>query len=110
MAGSFVSESIFPIKGTFDSARMVVGEPGVPGKFRWRKQEVEIAEVLETWKEHGDCTHGSGDRYVRKHGYRVRTTEGRVLKIYFQRSFGRSKSRPDSRWWLHSYEDPESGG
>jgi len=27
-----------------------------------------------------------------------------VIRIYFQRSFGRSSGRVISRWWLHSIE------
>ena len=62
-----------------------------------------MAEVLETWKEHGDCTHGSGERYVRKHGFRLRTADGAVFKVYFQRHFGKAKR--GERWWIQSMED-----
>ncbi len=104
MPSSFVSESITPLEGSFDTAMMARGEPGVPQKFRWRKKEWDVAEVLESWKEHGNCAHGSGERYVRKHGYRVRTVNGPVLRLYFQRSFGRGKFRIRSRWWIQSME------
>lgn len=89
---------------SFDTAAMARGEPGLPRKFRWRKRELEVAGVLETWRDYGDCTHGSGERYLRKHGYRVRTTDGLILKIFFQRSFGRSKTSA-VRWWLQSVEE-----
>ncbi len=62
---------------------MARGEPGLPHQFRWRKTNWEVAEILESRKEHGDCTHGSGERYVRKHVYRVRTTDGTVLAPSF---------------------------
>lgn len=104
MAISFVSEALKPVGVTFDTSAMARGEPGLPRKFRWRKRELEVAEVLETWRDYGDCTHGSGERYLRKHGFRVRTADGLVLKIFFQRSFGRSKS-PAARWWLLSVEE-----
>ena len=83
---------------------MARGEPGLPRKFRWRKRELEVAEVLETWRDYGDCTHGSGERYLRKHGFRLRTVDGMVLKIFFQRSFGHSKNAA-ARWWLQSVEE-----
>src|SRR5271168_140311 len=86
---SFISEPILPVEGSFDTGGMARGEPGLPRKFRWRKKEFIVAEVLEQWKEHGDCRHGSGERYVRKHGYRIRTTDGTILRLYFQRSQGR---------------------
>jgi phosphoribosylglycinamide formyltransferase-1 len=108
MPSSFVSEPILPVEASFDTGGMARGEPGLPRKFRWRKKEFIVAEVLERWKEHGDCRHGSGERYVRKHGYRVRTAEGAVFRIYFQRSVGRGKL-PKSRWWIHSIEGCAGG-
>ena len=104
MPASFVSEPITPLDASFDTAGMARGEPGLPRKFRWRKTEYTVARVLEQWKEHGDCAHGSGERYVRKHGYRVETTDGAILRLYFQRSFGRAKFRTTSRWWIQSIE------
>jgi len=108
MPGIFVSETITPLEASFDTRLMAQGQPGLPHKFRWRKQEWEVAEMLETWKEHGDCSHGSGERYVRKHVYRVRTTNGWVLRLYFQRTFGRGQFRIKSRWWVHSIEESGS--
>jgi len=110
MPRSFVSEPITPFEGSFDTAMMARGEPGLPHKFRWRKRKWEVVEILEQWKEHGDCAHGSGERYVRKHGYLVRTREDLILRIYFQRSFGRGKFRIRSRWWIQSTEDDPSAG
>jgi phosphoribosylglycinamide formyltransferase-1 len=104
MPSSFISEPILPVEASFDTGGMARGEPGLPRKFRWRKKEFIVAEVLERWKEHGDCRHGSGERYVRKHGYRVRTAEGSVFRLYFQRSMGRGKLPAKSRWWIHSIE------
>jgi len=103
-APSFVSEPITPLDASFDTDGMAQGEPGLPRKFRWRKKEFAVAGVLEKWKEHGDCAHGSGERYVRRHGYRVQTTDGTVFRLYFQRSFGRGKFQTRSRWWIHSIE------
>jgi len=105
MPNSFVSEPIIPVAGTFDMAGMSRGEPGLPGKFRWRGREFAVAQELERWREHGDCRNGSGERYVRKHGYRVRTEDGSILRVYFQRSVGRGKLSPKARWWLHSIEN-----
>src|SRR5271170_913428 len=104
MAASFISEPIIPIEASFDTSGMARGEPGLPQKFRWRKKEFVVAEVLERWKEQGDCAHGSGERYVRRHGFRVRTGDGAVFRLYFQRSFGRGKSRAAHRWWIRSVE------
>ncbi|MEO6845810.1 MAG: DUF6504 family protein [Chthoniobacterales bacterium] len=107
MGISLISENIEPLEASFDATRMAMGEPGLPRKFRWRKEEHEVLEVLEHWKEYGDCTHGSGERYLRKHGFRVRTVDGLVLNIYFQRTFGRAKKNA-ARWWIHSLENEDS--
>jgi ketosteroid isomerase-like protein len=66
---------------------MAQGNPGLPAKFHWGRRELVVAEVLERGKEYGDCTHGSGERYVRRHIFRIRTTDGQIARIYFQRSF-----------------------
>jgi uncharacterized protein DUF6504 len=104
MPASFVSEPLTPLGESFDTALMAQGEPGLPHLFLWRGQEWRVAAILEKWKEHGDCRHGSGERYVRKHVYRVQTAEGPVLRIYFQRTLGKSRSGSRSRWWVYSVE------
>jgi hypothetical protein len=58
-----------------------------------------VQQVLEEWKEAGDCRHGSGERYVRKHWFRIRTTEDLEMKIYFERQ---RRSSGGSRWRLYS--------
>ena len=97
----FVSEPIMPVENTMDTSRMVIGEPGLPQEFIWRKKKYKIKEVLETWKETGPCTHGSGEQYVRKHWYKIRTTEGNEMKIYFMRKPA-SKAKSKLRWWLYT--------
>jgi len=101
MIAQFVSEPLQPDR-SFDPSAMAAGAPGLPAKFRWRKTELAVVEVLGSGKDYGDCTHGSGERYVRRHVWRIRTGDGRVARISFQRSFG--KSRPSARWWLHGFE------
>ena len=100
----FVSEPITPLEASFDTAGMARGEPGLPRKFRWRGREFTVAEVLEQAKQYGDCAHGSGERYVRRHAYRIRTTEGQIMRVYFQRSFGRGRVTTKGRWRLQQIE------
>lgn len=104
MTPAFISEPLAPDRASFDSARMAMGEPGLPRSFRWRGRELVVAEILSQGKAHGDCKHGSGERYVRRHTYRLRTADGAVIRVYFQRSFGRARGRVASRWWLRSIE------
>jgi phosphoribosylglycinamide formyltransferase-1 len=97
----FVGEAIEPVTDTADTRRMTRGEPGLPRRFRWRGTEYEVARVLEHWRGTGACRHGSGERYVRKHWYRVRTTDGSEMKLYFERQ-ARSGRERKVRWWLHT--------
>ena len=109
MPASFVSEAITPLDQSFDTSAMARGEPGLPQLFRWRDKDYQIAEVLQRWKVHGPCAHGSGERYLRKHAYRVRTTDGSILQISFQRSFGRGKFQARRRWWVLSVTSANGG-
>jgi hypothetical protein len=104
MPTSFVSEPIQPVAGTFDPAGMSRGEPGLPSRFHWRGREFTVALELERWRDHGDCRNGSGERYVRRHGFRVRTADNEILRLYFQRTVGRGKISNQARWWLHSIQ------
>ncbi|MEZ5406056.1 MAG: DUF6504 family protein [Verrucomicrobiia bacterium] len=103
MTRTFISEPILPDQESFDPQRMAHGEPGLPKKFTWRNEKFLITKVVAQWKEYGDCKHGSSDRYLRKHSYRLQTRDGVLLRVYFQRSFGKAKSTR-TRWWLHSIE------
>ncbi|MFP4058016.1 MAG: DUF6504 family protein [Candidatus Brocadiia bacterium] len=110
MARRFVSEAIRPLPGAMDTRRMARGEPGLPRRFRWRDQEIEVAEILQQWKETSRCRSGSPEQYVRKHWYRVRTGDGREMRLYFERQ-PRSRRERVRRWWLYTVaEAREPGG
>ena len=85
MSKQFIGESIKPVPGSLDTLGMAAGEPGLPRRFIWRDMEYAIAEVLEKWKETSPCRHGGAERYVRKHWFRVRTTGGDEMTLYFER-------------------------
>ena len=99
----FISEAIRPVAGSQDTARMAVGEPGLPHAFVWRRQQFAVAEVLRSWRESGPCHHGSGERYIRKHWYEVRLTTGAVATLYFERQ-PRTKAQAKRRWWLFTMQ------
>lgn len=99
MTNEFIGDPISPDRSTFDPDRMATGEPGLPRRFTWRGEEIEVRSVVRAWKDTGCCRHGSGERYVRKHWFEVKTDFG-TLKIYFER-----KARGGAggaRWWLFS--------
>ena len=103
MDENFISEMIKPLAGTFDTAAMTRGEPGLPKNFIWRDNEYEVAEVLEVWKETGPCKSGSPELYLRKHWYKIRTADDKIMTLYFERQ-ARSKSQNKARWWLYTIE------
>ena len=109
MQEQFVSEIIRPVAGTMDTASMAVGKPGLPGRFVWRGEEYAVDVVLERWKETSPCRHGSEERYVRKHWFRVRTTSGAEMRIYFDRQ-AKDPRRQTARWWLYSVIPPCGDG
>jgi hypothetical protein len=101
MAEKFVSESISPIAGTFDTGAMSRGEPGLPARFIWRNSEYTVARVLDKWKETSPCKSGGKEKYVRKHWYMIKATDGNVMKVYFERR-PLPKTQRKIRWWLYS--------
>jgi hypothetical protein len=104
MKETFIGEAITPVDLSFSVSSMAMGKPGLPRKFSWKGRSFSVIEVLEEWKETGACRHGSGERYVRKHWFRVRTTDDLEMRIYFERQ-GRSSG--GSRWRLYSIRSPE---
>ena len=99
MRERFVSEAIEPAKGDFEPAAMAAGMPSLPARFRWRGSEYVVEELLESRNELTPKSFEE-DRYLRKHWFRVRTSCGLLMNLYFQR---RSRDvRGGKRWWLYS--------
>ena len=71
---------------SYDTASMARGEPGIPRRFTWRGETFEITEILEGTRETGACHHGSGERYVRRHVTRARTSDGSVVTLAGERA------------------------
>ena len=105
MSRRFVGERIEPVAGTLDTRGMSRGEPGLPARFIWRGREVAVERVLERWKTTGRCTSGSDELYVRKHWFRIRTTSGEEMTLYFERQARSSRDRK-TRWWLYALHGP----
>ena len=101
MPEEFISEEIRPGGEVLDASAMATGAPGVPARFVWRGQEYVVAALLDTWKETGADRGGSDERYVRRHWFHIRTTDGAEMKIYFERQ-ARSGRQARKRWWLYT--------
>jgi hypothetical protein len=110
-AETFVGEPIKPHEALFSASAMATGKPAAPQSFVWREQTYLLQQVLTEWKEAGNCSHGPGERYVRKHWFRVRVVEDLSqdgaadqiaepleMRIYFERQ----RRSSGSRWWLYS--------
>lgn len=98
----FVSEAIKPVDASFDTSSMVAGAPGLPQRFLWRKREYVVSEVLNAWTTTSDCKHGSGEQYVDKHWFLVRTEDNIEMQIYFERRPRSGQAK--KRWWIASVE------
>lgn len=100
----FVSETITPHKGVFDTAAMAAGEPGLPRGFTWRDESFDVVERLESWKQSGpEKGRSHGERYLRRHYYRLRMSDGAIWTVYFTRQPQQSGSARQ-RWFLYSIE------
>jgi phosphoribosylglycinamide formyltransferase-1 len=97
-----ILEAIQPHPGSFDTTAMARGEPGVPRRFDWRGRTYEVAEVLGTGREIENASGTTGDSYVRRHVFRVRTTSGEILVL----AGARAKNAGPARWLLRSIEGP----
>lgn len=104
----FVSEEITPVPGTGRAVDMARGEPGLPIRFTWRGAEYRVAGVIHRWKTSGPCHHGSGEIYLRRHWYRIRTDPPAVMTVYCERQ-ARSRQRAKSRWFLYTLEPVGDG-
>lgn len=98
---SLISEAITPVAGSSDTAGMARGEPGLPKRFRWRGTEYTVAHVIETWKTSGRCHHGSEEKYLRRHWWKVITEPAATMTLYCLRQPMRGKNSK-SRWFLYS--------
>ncbi|MDD5350303.1 MAG: DUF6504 family protein [Chthoniobacteraceae bacterium] len=99
MRERLISEAVTPVADGGIARPVVIGAPLLPARFRWRGEEYAVAEVIAEWKETGPCRHGSGERYVRKHWFHIRTAAGEEWKLYFERQ-ARSARERKARWWL----------
>jgi hypothetical protein len=98
----FISERIVPDPSAFDMATAAIGEPALPMRFAWREKAFVDRRVISRWKEHEpDRTHGSGRLYLRRHWLEVEVDDGSIMKLYFQRQPGPTRSAK-ARWWLYS--------
>jgi len=103
MAERLVSQALRPLPEAGYAAPARVGEPGLPRAFAWSGRTIELAEVLDRWKDTGPCSHGSAERYVRRHWFRARTASG-LVTLYFERQ---ARTGTKRRWWLYTIDEED---
>lgn len=96
----FISEPLTPEPGSFDASAMARGEPGLPARFVWRGQTHALDELLEAWVT---SSTGRGEKYLRRHWYRIRTAAGITMTVYCERQPKPTKSAR-RRWWVYTIE------
>ncbi len=100
----FISEPLTPLKGARDTAAMGSGEPGLPEGFTWRGTSFTVARKLEQWKQSVPYNgRPGGERYLRRHYYRLTMGDGTVWTVYFVRQTPRSGSAKQ-RWFLYTID------
>jgi hypothetical protein len=104
MSAEFVSEPIVPLAGTFRSTDMAQGLPGLPRGFSWRGAGYVVTAEVGSWKESGpERGRLHGERYLRRHYFRLRMQDGAIWTVYFLRHVSPSASRK-RRWFLYGVE------
>jgi hypothetical protein len=79
----------------------VGGEVKAPVSFRLGRKEYVIAEVVDSWFDHGFGSQAGRKRWwQRRHRnyYHVKTTEGDVYEIYYDR--GVNLEHPELKKWF----------
>ncbi len=77
------------------------GDIKVPTSFKLDDREYKIAEVLESWPDHGFGRSSVGrKRWWQRHHrsyFRVKTAEGEIYEIYYDR--GTKLTHPELKKW-----------
>ncbi len=114
-----------PITVEFDQEPALTKKPGCPAEFTWRDRTHHIVEKLAEWHDYrrrGRMAHNMrpahaavarrvGSWGVGRDYYRVRTEDGRVFDLYYDRAPNHAGDRT-GEWFLYremGEEDRELG-
>lgn len=89
-----------PIEVSYKHAPLLEKKPGCPDQFKWGEQTFEISEVLAEWQDfhrrgrmarnmtppHKTHAERVGSWGVGRFFFRVRTTNGRIFELYYDRA------------------------
>ena len=99
-----ISEPVTPVAGSFNTAAMATGSPGVPMAFVWRGKEYRVARIMAERKTLRGCRNGSGEKYIDKHIFTVKAESGETMTLYR----ARTGSKGDS-WVLYTIANESEG-
>ena len=106
----FIGESI---QAQFDQPPMLEKKPGCPDQFVWREDTYRVVEILQEWHDYGRrgrMAHNMrperavmatrrGSWGVGRDYYRVRTQNGHVFELYYDRA--PKKDNRKGAWFLY---------
>ena len=109
----FIAE---PIEVRYDQPPALEKKPGCPDAFVWRGKTYNLVEEISEWHDyqrrgrmarnmqpaHATVAESRGSWGVGQDYYRVRTSDGRIFDIYFDRA---PKSADDRKGSWHLYRE-----
>jgi len=104
----------------FDEPPLLEKKPGCPDRFSWQGETVEIVEMMHEWHDYGrrgrmarnmSPAHASvatrrGSWGVGRAYFRVRSADGRIFELYFDRA-PKDVNRRKGAWFLYRQLPPE---
>lgn len=107
----FIGEEI---EVTFDQPPMLEKKPGCPDHFTWGEEGFEVTEMLREWHDyrrrgrmaqnmtpaHLATAEGRGSWGVGRDYFQVRTGDGRIFELYYDRA-PKDASRRKGAWFLY---------
>lgn len=93
----FINE---PVRAVFDKPPLLEKKPGCPTSIYWREEEFSIIEIISEWHDyqrrgrmgknikpgHASTAKFRGSWGVGQDYYRIKTNQGRIFDIYFDRA------------------------
>lgn len=106
----FIGEAI---RVEFDKAPLFSKKPDCPDRFIWREETFAIVEILEEWRdyrrrgrmadnmrpEHAAVAEQRGSWGVGRYYFRVRTDNGRIFELYYDRT-PKDADQRSGAWFL----------
>jgi hypothetical protein len=120
-AVSFIGERVDPV---FEGRAGFEKRPVCPDGFVWRERRYRIAECMSEWRDYarrGKMAHNMrpshlaaaakrGSRGVGRHYFRVRTEDGHVFDLYYDRAPKDTADRKGSWHILREMEPEDAAG